>query len=361
MARRFKQLDLEARCEIARRREAGESLREIAAGLDCSASTISRELKRNSAASSYKPVYAQEKTRSRRWIGSRLERIPGLQKRVLGMLRRGVSPEQVGGALAREAGHQVISYESIYRFIYAQIRRTKNYAWRKYLPREKAKRGNRGTRGGSPALHIKNRVSIHERPASVLLRDDVGNWEADLISFSRYDQHLLALHERASRLVLLTPIPSKAAAGTADRIISLLEWLPPDVRLSVTFDNGTEFAEHSRLVEALGLSTYFCDPHAPWQKGGIENAIGRLRRALPRKTDLDTISTARLAQLVSLYNYVPRKCLGYRTPAEVFAQALHFKCESSSPRSRGRRGRGAPCLLRLARARCLRPQTARGG
>jgi IS30 family transposase len=105
--------------------------------------------------------------------------------------------------------------------------------------------------------------------------------------------------------------------------------LPAPLRQTVTFDNGTEFAQHQQL-HALAMQTYFCDPHAPWQKGGIENAIGRLRRTLPRKTDLATLTPTALDRLVLRYNHTPRACLAFQTPAEVFgAQLLHFNCDST--------------------------------
>lgn len=141
MGRCFRQFSLEDRCEIARRRQAGESLRQIAAALDCAPSSVSPELKRNAAASDYKPVYASEQASARRWRGCKLLRDPELQSVVLDRLGRGWSPEQVAGRLA---GSQMqISYESIYRFIAAQIARTKDYAWRLFLPRGKSKRGRR--------------------------------------------------------------------------------------------------------------------------------------------------------------------------------------------------------------------------
>ena len=100
------------------------------------------------------------------------------------------------------------------------------------------------------------------------------------------------------------------------------------------FRQRHQFAQHHQL-HALGFQTFFCDTHSPWQKGGIENAIGRLRRTLPRKTDLATLADDRFTQLVQAYNNTPRKCLGYNTPAETFwNQVLHFKCESSFPPSR---------------------------
>lgn len=94
--------------------------------------------------------------------------------------------------------------------------------------------------------------------------------------------------------------------------------LPPAIRRSLTFHNGTEFAQHFRLGQQPGLPTFFCDTHAPWQKGGIENAIGRMRRPLPRKTDLATITDDQLQGLIARYNDTPRKCLAFRTPNEVF-------------------------------------------
>ncbi len=111
--------------------------------------------------------------------------------------------------------------------------------------------------------------------------------------------------------------------------------MPPTWRQTITFDNGTEFARHYAL-HTLGLETFFCETHSPWQKGGVENAIGRLRRTLPRKTDLVALSDEHFTHLVQVYNNTPRKCLGYQTPAEVFRNhLLHFKCESTSSRSQG--------------------------
>ena len=115
----------------------------------------------------------------------------------------------------------------------------------------------------------------------------------------------------------------------------MLALLPQPFRQTVTFDNGTEFARHYDL-HALGIQTFFCDAHAPWQKGGIENAIGRMRRFLPRKTDLASLDDTRFLTLVAAYNDTPRKCLDWLTPAEAFSNhLLHFERESTSPPSRG--------------------------
>lgn len=330
MGKNYAQLTLEDRIELARLHAEGFSVRQIAANLDRSPSTIARELKRNTGHRvGYKPVHAQERTRARRWKGSRLERDPSLAEEVLTCLKKGWSPEQTCAFLARVHGEAVISPESIYRFIHAQIRRTKNYAWRHYLPRAKSKRGWFGRKGGSSALHIQARVPIAERPAEVENRSIPGHWEADLMLFAKYGQAILALHERSSRLLIALRAPNKESALIARSIASVLAPLPKALRQTITFDNGTEFARHYELHK-LDIETFFCDPYAPWQKGGIENAIGRIRRTIPRKTDLATMTARRLSTLIAAYNNTPRKCLDWHTPAELFiSQLLHFEREST--------------------------------
>jgi IS30 family transposase len=336
MGRWYDQLSLEERCEITRLQADGRSVRQIAAALDRSPSTISRELRRNSGpAVGYRPGYAQEQTRARRWKGSRLERDDTLRHTVLNRLARGWSPEQVGGRLAYEAGRRVISHESIYRFIYAQIARHKDYRWRHYLPRGKSRRGLRGRKGGGSVAFIEGRIPLSERPPDAADRKTPGHWEADLMLFSKYGQAILAVHERQSRLIVAMRPADRQAHRVVRHLGAIFASLPPRLRRTVTFDNGTEFARHRRL-HRLAIDTYFCDPYAPWQKGGIENAIGRMRRFIPRKTDLATLSNARFQALVAAYNNTPRKCLDWRTPAEAFSKALHFECESTSPPSRGR-------------------------
>ena len=147
--------------------------------------------------------------------------------------------------------------------------------------------------------------------------------------FGNRGQALLLLHERHSRLLLARRLNSKAATPIAAAMARMLSPLPPELRRSVAFDNGTEFARHRRLHK-LGIRTYFCEVRSPWQKGGVENAIGRLRRFLPRRTNLKQMRASELTAVLQAYNNTPRQCLGYRTPAAVFADAaLHLKCEST--------------------------------
>jgi IS30 family transposase len=263
-----------------------------------------------------------------------MDRDANLRDAVLDRLAAGWSPEQVAGRFRADFGDCIISHETIYRFIDTQIRRTKDYRWRKLLPRHKSKRGWRGRKGGSAALHMAHRRPLTERPRDAENRAYPGHWEADLMLFATYGQAILTLHERQSRLLVALRPRNKKARTIAQTMAAMLEPFPDHWRQTVTFDNGTEFARHYDLHE-LNIDTFFCDTYAPWQKGGIENAIGRLRRVLPRKTDLATISNEQFAQLLRAYNSTPRKCLDFLTPAEFFwNHVLHFKCESTFPLSR---------------------------
>jgi IS30 family transposase len=324
MGQCYCQLSLEERIEIYRLRAAGESMQMIARSLKRHVSTISREIKRNGLAtkvwrSGYAPVRAQKLAeRRRRWDGRfKLARQPDLQYLVRDRLAMGHSPEQIAGRLALEHGHTVISHESIYRFSYHRSAQ-KDY-WHRLLPCRKSRRGRLGKRGGSPASFIKQRRSITERPTEVEGRGTAGHWEADFMLFARYGQGLLVLHERQTRFNMVRQPVDRKAVLTARTIVRQLGKLPQAMRKTISFDNGTEFAEHHRLHKTLGVQTFFCDPHSPWQKGGVENSIGRLRRSLPRKTDLKNITPAALKRLVERLNNTPRKCLDFKTPAEAFS------------------------------------------
>jgi IS30 family transposase len=280
MGTKYKQLSGEERLTIYHWHANGKSLRAIARELGLSPGTVSRELCRNS-----KPT--------KQWQG-------------------GYHPMRADKLAYRR-------------------RRWDN---RHKLPRHKSRRGRLGMRGGSPASTIKHRVPISLRPTVINERRQPGHWEADLMLFAKYGQAIFVVHERTSRCLMLSHQPNKAVTPVVEALTRMLAPLPQTLRRSITFDNGTEFAFHYKLKETIGVETYFCGPHKPWQKGGVENAISRLRRTLRRKTDLATLNSGKLDQLVQTYNQTPRKCLGFKTPQEVFiqnVQPLHFKRESTSP------------------------------
>jgi IS30 family transposase len=326
MGRQYTQLGLSERIEICRLRADGKSLRAIGAALGRSVATVSREWRRNSRPTKvwrggYDPARAQRLTeRRRRWDGRfKLARQPDLREVVRQRLAMGQSPEQIAGRLALDEGRTVISHEAIYRFIYHRSAQ-KDY-WHRLLPRAKSRRGRFARRGGSPASFIDRRRPIAERP-DIADRTVPGHWEADLMAFSAHGQSLLFAHERTSRIVRVTRQRGKTAQSVAEALLDQLRSLPAALRRTITFDNGTEFALHRQLVDTLSLDTFFCDVRSPWQKGGVENAIGRLRRHLPRKTDLASLSDDDIDAHTLRYNNTPRKCLDFHTPAEVFSRLL---------------------------------------
>lgn len=233
------------------------------------------------------------------------------------ILAMGWSPEAIAGRLALAKSSMRISHEAIYRYVY--FRSAQCDYWHRLLPQKKRRRGWLGKRGGSPVDHIRDRVSITERPAYILKRRQPGHWETDIMSFSRTRQNLLVTQERASRFIFISKTTSRQAAVIHCRLRRWFKALTKSLRRSLTQDNGTEFALHYRLRKRLAIKTYFCDPHSPWQKGGIENMNGRLRRSLPRSTDLATISHNQIKAIARRNNSIPRKCLGFRTPFEVFS------------------------------------------
>jgi IS30 family transposase len=325
MGQCYGQLSLEERVEIYRLHAGGKSQNQIASALSRAPSTISRELRRNSRptkvwAGGYEPVRAQQLAeRRRQWDGRfKLARQPDLRNRVGKSLAMGHSPEQIAGRLALEQGRVIISHESIYRFIYH--RAAQKDPWHRLLPRQKRRRGHHRRRGGSIASLIKQRCPVTERPAEVEGRETPGHWEADFMLFARSGQGLLVLYERQTRFSMVQRPVDRKAVLTARTIGRQLGKLPQAMCKTISFDNGNEFAEHHRLHKTLGVQTFFCDPGSPWQKGGVENTIGRLRRVLPRKTDLETISPAALKHLVQRLNNTPRKCLDFKTPAEAFSK-----------------------------------------
>ena len=332
MGIRYEHITIEERCEISRLRSSGQSIRQVAATLGRSPSTISRELKRNvSQSQGYWPKYADQQAQERRWCGSRLERDEGLRRRVLARLQQGWSPQQVAGRFALEQGRKVISHESIYRF-YGQLARTKDYSWRHYLPRAKSKRGWRGRKGGSPASFMAHRRPVAERPQEAADRQTAGHWEADLMLFRTYGQAVLILHERHSRLLIALRLAGKAADPIARAMAEVLAPLPPQLRQTVTFERSSPVP-----TDSWG----FCTPPSSaipihrGRKGGSRTPSVAYGATLPRKTDLAELPDDRFTLLIQAYNNTPRKCLGYYTPSEtIWNQVLHLKCESTFPPSR---------------------------
>ena len=161
-------------------------------------------------------------------------------------------------------------------------------------------------------------------PAEVGDRETFGHWECDLLIFRKEHgkANVTALVERKSRYTFLLPSGDKRSAAVLGRVADALRPLPEDARRTVTFDRGSEFAAYAALDRELVVGSFFCDPHSPWQKGGVENLNGRARRFLPRESPPEALARVRLRRLADRLNDTPRRCLGYRTPREVFERHL---------------------------------------
>jgi len=321
------------RDQIAVSLAVGLSLRRIAGNLQRSVSSISDEVKRNSVNGEYRSITAQGKSRERNLNSRRLNPLksPDTYSYAVEKLRSGWSPEQIAGRLKRDNGGQtVICHETIYRYIYSPKAKDKHLS--EYLVRHHHKRrvwhGRYVYRRG-----IANRVSIDERPEVVNSRKAFGHWEADTVEGKAHKKGIVTLLERKTRYYqakLIVNIDSEyGVQAQRDILVSF----PPKARQSVTFDNGKENYNHEQLAKQLHLKTYFCDPNSAWQKGSNENHNGILRRYIPKKTDLTTVSQVELDAIIDEINDRPRKCLKYRTPSEAILEELQClklpKCSDS--------------------------------
>ena len=168
---------------------------------------------------------------------------------------------------------------------------------------------------------ISGKTHISERSDAANVRVEADHWKSDLV-ICKKSRPVLVLHERKTRLTLMARLSGKTAAETISAIMAVFKRLNPDMRRSATFDNGTEFVRHSLLRGLVSETKYFCDVYASWQKGGIENSNGRIRRWLPRNTDLDDVTDEDIQDIALTINITPRKCLGFESPIEAFLNAL---------------------------------------
>lgn len=296
----------------------GRSLRQIAKALKRSPSTLCRELKRNAPpvhTGYYLPHKAQERADQRNRESHRRKRLKTehIRRYVATHLALGWSPELVAGRLMREHPGGCISHEAIYQWIYQDAP-----ALIPFLLRAHRRRKHRGYSRKHKQSHIPQRVSIQERPAGVLNRRQIGHWETDTISCRKSYQAVQVSVERKARYAKLAKLKAKTSRAMSLALTRRLSRFPAQLRRSITYDNGPENAEHMRTNHILGTASYFCEPFHSYERGTVENTIGLVRRFLPKKTNLATVSQHQLTKIESWLNTRPRKCLGFKTPAEVF-------------------------------------------
>ena len=320
-------LTLAEREEISRAVVAGHSMRSIAARLGRAPSTISREIKRNGGQECYLASQAEESAwdRGRRPKTCKLAQNRVLARLVARKLQRRWSPEQVAGWLKRtfpDDPSLQVSHETIYRSLFIQARGALKKELLEHLRRSRAMRRSRHhTQKTDDHGRITDTVSISERPASVEDRAVPGHWEGDLLFGSKNSQ-IATLVERHTRYAMLVKVSRKDTETVINALIKHARKLPEELYKSLTWDRGTEMADHKRFTLATDIQVYFCDPQNPWQRGSNENTNGLLRQYFPRQTDLSGYSQAQLNAVARRLNERPRKTLNFETPAERFHQTV---------------------------------------
>lgn len=318
MPKTYKHLSIEERDILAVLKSQGHSIRQIAAVLNRSPSTLSRELTRNAP-----PVYtgyylshkAQQRADKRKNESHRRHRLKNgfIRAYVEKHLLLGWSPELIAGRLSIEHPELSISHEAIYQWIYQDALHLITH-----LVRAHRRRKHRGYSRKHKTSHIPERVSIRERPAAVLKRLQMGHWETDTISCRKSYQAVQVSVERKARYAQLAKLKAKTSRAMSVALIRRLSRYPATLRRSITYDNGPENAEHMRTNRILGTLSYFCEPFHSYERGTVENTIGLVRRFVPKKTNLAEVSQDQLTKIENWLNNRPRKCLGFKTPAEVF-------------------------------------------
>jgi IS30 family transposase len=274
-------------------------------------STISRELRRNRGQKGYRPKQAQQFALNRRKKAK--YRIEASTWNVIeALIRQEWSPEQVSDWLKGNYGLQ-ISHEWIYQYILLDKRAGGDLHRHLRCQKKRRKRYGSYDRRGK----IKNRVSIDQRPVIVDTRQRMGDWEVDTIIGKGHRHAIVSLTERKSRLALLRKVERKTAQAVADAVIELMKSLPVRTH-TITADNGKEFADHERIAKELNTAVYFAHPYSSWERGTNENMNGLVRQYFPKKHNFVTITQEEIEFVMERLNNRPRKCLGFKSPNQVF-------------------------------------------
>ena len=331
MGKRYQQLSAEERGTIMAMRHQGCSLRSVAQVLRRAPSTVSRELRRNGWRDPAEPVMGRPRKvigydavqagRRARHLRRKARRVRKLERHgpLWGVVRRHLllewSPEQIACTL------KCVSHETIYTAIYAMPRGTLRRELTVLLRQGRAKRRPRSRgkdrRGRGTMTDF---LSIHVRPPEAADRLLPGHWEGDFLKGAANRTAVGVLVDRHSLFLMLAKMDDCSAAAALEGFSAAFAPLPPELRQTLTYDQGKEMALHRKLAQSTGLKIYFADPHSPWQRGICENTNGLLRQYLPKGTDLAVYSQRQLDAIAWRMNTRPRKTLGFRTPAEVFLE-----------------------------------------
>ena len=315
----YKQLTYEQRCQIYALKKTGMSQNKIAEQLNVSQSTISREFSRNTGKRGYRIKQAQNTADKRRLTACKaIKMTTSIIELIDSKIKEKWSPEQISGWLSEEQSIS-ISYETIYQHIWSdkrcggQLFKDLRRKGKVYQSRSKDKQAGRG--------FIKNRISIDERPQIVDDKTRIGDWEIDLVIGKGHSGALVTIVERKTSFTVSTRVDDKSAKTVTAATIALLKPFKGAV-LTITADNGKEFAYHEEMTESLKCDVYFADPYCSWQRGLNENTNGLLRQYWPKSTDFKKVSQSEVQDVIVKLNDRPRKKINYKTPAKLMAEYM---------------------------------------
>ncbi len=308
----YTQLTREERYQISALKTAGHNQVEIAKVLGRHKATVSRELARNRGLRGYRPKQANAFAENRRQSKA-VHRISSESwARVELLLLEDWSPEQTSNWLQFEEDIRV-SPEWIYQYILQDKKAGGDLYKHLRCQRQRKKRYGTTERRGQ----IKGRVSIDERPDVVNQRSRVGDWEADTVIGKQGGSVLVTLVERKTRFSVVGKASNRTAREVTSVILERLSPLAPHVQ-TLTYDNGKEFAMHQEISKELNASGYFAHPYHSWERGLNENTNGLIRQFFPKGKDLTDVTDAEVQKVMDKLNNRPRKCLGFKTPNQVF-------------------------------------------
>ena len=322
MKNTYKRRQLEERIKIEKMLEQHFSISQIALKLNRNKSTISREInKSNTPYSSLNAeAFAAGKQYDRRWRKSKINQNPELKKFIYDHLKLRWSPDQIVTTLKRLFPNNKamnLSHESIYLHIYVHVKKELKKELIEQLRQKRNYRGNT-RRGADKRTTIKDPIRIDERPIEVLDRVIPGHWEGDLVLGKNRESAIGTLNERTSRMVIIVPLKNRDSKSVRIAFEKAFKTIPKHMKKTLTYDNGTEMAQHKEFTKNTKIKVFFAHPYSPWERPTNENSNGLIRDYFPKGTDFNLVSKKRLKEVQNQLNERPRKVLDYRTPKEVF-------------------------------------------
>lgn len=312
------------RSELSILKRKGYSDREIGNALGRSHTSISREIKRNSTSIGYDSRRARVKARNRRKIskyqGMKVEERPELRKYIISKLKLRWTPEEIAGRLKSIDTHlPYVSGKGIYKWLYSVYGQQYCFLLPKQRFRPRRKRKKKTQR-----VMIPNRIGIEHRPAEANGRTEIGHFEEDTMVSGRRTKSKAALAVFCGRMSRYTVLAKMKNMKPSTHVEAQKKMAKNLHIKTITYDNGIENKNHEQVAKHLSVRTFFCNPYSSWEKGTVENTIGRVRRFIPKGSDVSKYTDQQIQKIEDWLNHTPRKCLNFLTPYEIMQKNLPF-------------------------------------